>query len=276
MGKWKWKEGSWRYNKDKQEHDICLESCFTDFDYWIRTHTTDFEWWLEPEPEDLILHYDAEKGEIYKTSSPHFWFSPTRDSHVVLGDGTIEYCSPENQSYIDDIIRNIFISDFRPEHNQTVIKPEIYLLRLYDQNDESKKLRIYIGIKPYIFHQYPWSNERWEGTMYRYIYIDGTLLEESEYQRRIDEIDELKFISNPFNQLQVKLRYEGSGGFVYESELSDPIGPPAGIGDILEDGKESDMNSPVYDLMGRRVNTDNLKPGIYIRKGKKFVVGNSR
>jgi hypothetical protein len=31
-------------------------------------------------------------------------------------------------------------------------------------------------------------------------------------------------------------------------------------------------NSAVYDLMGRRMNDNNLQPGIYIRNGKKFVI----
>ncbi len=34
--------------------------------------------------------------------------------------------------------------------------------------------------------------------------------------------------------------------------------------------KAGDANAPVYDLMGRKVNT--LKPGLYIQNGKKFVV----
>ena len=29
---------------------------------------------------------------------------------------------------------------------------------------------------------------------------------------------------------------------------------------------------PVYDLNGRKVNENNLKPGIYVKEGKKFVV----
>ena len=32
-------------------------------------------------------------------------------------------------------------------------------------------------------------------------------------------------------------------------------------------------NSPVYDLNSRMVNENNLKPGLYIKKGKKIVIG---
>ena len=30
--------------------------------------------------------------------------------------------------------------------------------------------------------------------------------------------------------------------------------------------------SPVYDINGRKVNENNLKPGIYVKNGKKFIV----
>ena len=29
---------------------------------------------------------------------------------------------------------------------------------------------------------------------------------------------------------------------------------------------------PVYDLNGRRVNENNLKPGMYVKNGRKFVI----
>lgn len=43
---------------------------------------------------------------------------------------------------------------------------------------------------------------------------------------------------------------------------------PTGIKGI----KISDDKSPVYDINGRRVNENSLKPGLYIRNGRKFVV----
>lgn len=33
-----------------------------------------------------------------------------------------------------------------------------------------------------------------------------------------------------------------------------------------------DATAPVYDLNGRRVKSENLKPGVYVRQGKKMVV----
>ena len=41
-----------------------------------------------------------------------------------------------------------------------------------------------------------------------------------------------------------------------------------GIADI----QHPSPDTPTYDLNGRRVNENNLKPGIYVKNGKKFVV----
>lgn len=43
----------------------------------------------------------------------------------------------------------------------------------------------------------------------------------------------------------------------------------SGIGSITADDKNYDE---IYDLKGNRVNGKNLSPGIYIRRGKKFIV----
>ena len=40
----------------------------------------------------------------------------------------------------------------------------------------------------------------------------------------------------------------------------------------VEDLRMINYKSPVYDLNGRKVNENNLKPGIYVKNGKKFVV----
>ena len=43
---------------------------------------------------------------------------------------------------------------------------------------------------------------------------------------------------------------------------------PTGIHTVVLD---SNNDAPIYDLKGHRVNNGALKPGIYIRKGKKVV-----
>jgi hypothetical protein len=40
----------------------------------------------------------------------------------------------------------------------------------------------------------------------------------------------------------------------------------------VEELQMTNYKSPVYDLNGRKVNENNLKPGIYVKNGKKFVV----
>ena len=40
----------------------------------------------------------------------------------------------------------------------------------------------------------------------------------------------------------------------------------------IEELQMTNYKSPVYDLNGRKVNENNLKPGIYVKNGKKFVV----
>ena len=40
----------------------------------------------------------------------------------------------------------------------------------------------------------------------------------------------------------------------------------------VEELRMANDESPVYDLNGRKVNENNLKPGIYVKNGKKFVV----
>jgi hypothetical protein len=44
----------------------------------------------------------------------------------------------------------------------------------------------------------------------------------------------------------------------------------SGIGAVRRDGIET--HSDVYTLDGRRVSAASLKPGLYIKEGKKFVV----
>jgi hypothetical protein len=36
--------------------------------------------------------------------------------------------------------------------------------------------------------------------------------------------------------------------------------------------RKANAESPVYDLNGRAVNGNNLKPGIYVKNGKKVVI----
>ena len=40
----------------------------------------------------------------------------------------------------------------------------------------------------------------------------------------------------------------------------------------VEDLRMINYKSPVYDLNGRKVNENNLKPGIYVKNGNKFIV----
>jgi hypothetical protein len=40
----------------------------------------------------------------------------------------------------------------------------------------------------------------------------------------------------------------------------------------IEESRMTNDISPVSDLNGRKVSENNLKPGIYIKNGKKFVV----
>lgn len=44
------------------------------------------------------------------------------------------------------------------------------------------------------------------------------------------------------------------------------------VGTVMHETLSPNENTPVYDLMGRKVSQDNLTRGIYIRNGKKFVV----
>ena len=46
--------------------------------------------------------------------------------------------------------------------------------------------------------------------------------------------------------------------------------PPTGIEEVRY--KKSEVRKGVYTLDGRQVNTDNLRPGLYIRNGKKVVI----
>ena len=44
-----------------------------------------------------------------------------------------------------------------------------------------------------------------------------------------------------------------------------------GVGNIINENVDNNT-TVVYDLQGRRIKPDNLRPGIYIRNGKKFIV----
>lgn len=47
---------------------------------------------------------------------------------------------------------------------------------------------------------------------------------------------------------------------------------PTGVEDEIKMDVDSDSDLPIYDLQGRRIFDDNLRPGIYIRGGKKILI----
>ena len=46
----------------------------------------------------------------------------------------------------------------------------------------------------------------------------------------------------------------------------------SGVGSVTDDSTPGDAVAPVYDLAGRKVSPDNLRPGIYIRGNQKIIV----
>ena len=46
----------------------------------------------------------------------------------------------------------------------------------------------------------------------------------------------------------------------------------SGIKDIVAGQVISDHNAPIYNLNGVQVNAKSLKPGVYVKQGKKFIV----
>lgn len=75
------------------------------------------------------------------------------------------------------------------------------------------------------------------------------------------------------SDIEVQCCYECKDGRIIESPKVSPI-VLSGVEEIKECQDNGDnTNGPIYDLTGRMVRGESLSPGIYIRNGRKFVVG---
>lgn len=70
-----------------------------------------------------------------------------------------------------------------------------------------------------------------------------------------------------------RIAFQTNGGKAIKLKsvyLSEDGNAPTGIDDVFAD--DTDADNVIYDLSGRRVQDGTLRPGVYIRAGKKFVV----
>lgn len=150
---------------------------------------------------------------------------------------------------------------FHADINVDIVTPDYYLL-----NPEKLGFRLYYEGEMIVSEKCLGQNNRWNlnpfYSRHSYPYHCEPFTSRREGWFRCER-----------PSLEVEWFYQKEDGteVVSPRVKSMDMDAPGGVVTVPEDELYRDLNT--YDLAGRRVNPENLAPGIYIRNGRKFMVG---
>lgn len=218
-------------------------------------------WYARALDDDIVFDYDAERKWLHNPNHA-IWMSD--DGSTYYQDSSTHEWSlwPEN-------LLNAYELTYVPEGPLTPQPPKF----TYETGSDGEK---YMIIRGNIFSI--------EGPAMHYdklsfrIYIDGNQYPEhgfswyygnptSDGWNRIWKREEY---SEPFQEAYAVMVYKYEDGSEVVSTPA-PIVDVSGVDEVFREDIE-DIEAPVYDLSGRRVQPDRLAPGVYIRNGRKFLV----
>ena len=230
-----------------------------------------YEYSYTPEDRNFLFDYNPESGCLSAMrDDATFMFTKDEDDSYVFEYETEFGWWPEIGK--QDIYRQPAISKVPKEPQiprPPMLKKDgsswIITGSYYDTRDNVMKLenlyfRVYIDGKPFSFYHDVIST----------LWIEEPITELpfallNPYETSPDDINFFNFYLD-----DIPDGAEVTAELVYYQDGAEHTS--SGVGSVTDDSTPGDAVAPVYDLAGRKVSPDNLRPGIYIRGNKKIIV----